>query len=243
MRVIKKYSNRRLYDTTASRYVNLEDLGALVRGGEDVQVLDASSGEDLTRPLLLQLLIESSGGADLFPVGLLHRIIRTHGDSPAQRAALQQLAMGLELLDGQVTRFERQFGWIRPDFVPHVFAQGPYEAYRVTPRAPPGAPPPEAGPGAGEVPDAPPPDPAAPPPDPPAGPSAKPGAKGTKTTPKQASSPTQPSAGAAEAGRPGPPPGPSPSAPPSAPPPDAHDELEALRERLASLEGRLRGGR
>ena len=169
MRVIKKYSNRRLYDTTASRYVNLDELGALVRSGEEVQVLDASSGDDLTRVLLLQVLIETSGGADLFPIGLLHRIIRTRGDSPAQRAALQQLAMGLELLDGQVTRFERQFGWVLPDFAPPFMAHSPSGEYHVPPRAaaPPPKPPSEA---------APPPEPAPPPARPRAAPKTPPAA-------------------------------------------------------------------
>ena len=58
--VIKKYGNRRLYDTSASRYVNLEELAALIRNGADVQVVDARTGEDLTRLTLTQIIVEDA---------------------------------------------------------------------------------------------------------------------------------------------------------------------------------------
>ena len=64
--VIKKYANRRLYDTSSSRYINLEDIGALVRNGKDVQVVDASTGEDITRVTLTQIIVEDAKGQ---PVG------------------------------------------------------------------------------------------------------------------------------------------------------------------------------
>jgi len=114
MRIIKKYSNRRLYDTSASKYVNLDELAGLVRDGEEVQVVDAKTGTDLTRPVLVQIVMEVQGGLDLFPVGLLHRIIRYGSDSPYHRMGMKQMAAGLELLDAQVMRFERQFEWMRP---------------------------------------------------------------------------------------------------------------------------------
>ena len=60
--VIKKYANRRLYDTSNSRYINLEDIAALVRNGKDVQVVDASSGEDITRVTLTQIIVEDAKG-------------------------------------------------------------------------------------------------------------------------------------------------------------------------------------
>jgi len=60
--VIKKYANRRLYDTSAGRYVNLEDLAARIRKGEEIQVLDAASGEDLTRVILTQIIVEDAKG-------------------------------------------------------------------------------------------------------------------------------------------------------------------------------------
>src|SRR3954465_9905488 len=58
--VIRKYANRRLYDTSAGRYVNLDDVAALVRKGTDVQVVDAKSGEDLTRVVLTQIILEDA---------------------------------------------------------------------------------------------------------------------------------------------------------------------------------------
>lgn len=75
-RVIRKYPNRRLYDTAAGRYVNLEDIAALVRLGEDVQVLDAKTGEDVTRVVLTQIIVEDAKdrGA-LLPLELLRQLI------------------------------------------------------------------------------------------------------------------------------------------------------------------------
>ena len=71
--VIKKYANRRLYDTSAGRYVNLEDLAALIRNGEDVQVVDATNGEDLTRVVLTQIIVED---AKCQPTGLPLELLR-----------------------------------------------------------------------------------------------------------------------------------------------------------------------
>jgi len=65
--VIKKYENRRVYDTSKSRYVNLEDLAELIREGADVQVVDAKTGEDLTRVTLTQIILEDAKDQ---PVGL-----------------------------------------------------------------------------------------------------------------------------------------------------------------------------
>ena len=66
--VIRKYANRRLYDTSASRYVNLEDIAAMIRNGTEVQVIDAKTGQDLTRVTLTQIILEEAGGTltDLF---------------------------------------------------------------------------------------------------------------------------------------------------------------------------------
>ena len=111
MRIIKKYSNRRLYDTQKSAYLNLDELAGLIRGGEEVQVVDAKSGEDLTRGVLLQVILEAQGARELLPVGLLHRLIRFHGGHPMQKLATQQLAAGLELLDAQLRQVERAVPW------------------------------------------------------------------------------------------------------------------------------------
>lgn len=84
MVVVKKYSNRRLYDTGDSRYITLEDLARKIRGGADVRVLDAKSGDDLTQATLTQIIIESRGAARLLPVPLLVQLIRMGDDALAE---------------------------------------------------------------------------------------------------------------------------------------------------------------
>ena len=71
--VIKKYANRRLYDTSGSRYINLEDIAALIREGRDVQVVDAQTGEDITRVTLTQIIVDD---AKQQPTGLPLELLR-----------------------------------------------------------------------------------------------------------------------------------------------------------------------
>lgn len=74
--VIKKYENRRLYDTSRSRYVNLEEVAALIRKGGDVCILDAKTGEDLTRPTLMQIIVEDNKeGSPGLPLELMRQLI------------------------------------------------------------------------------------------------------------------------------------------------------------------------
>lgn len=74
--IIKKYGNRRLYDTSGSRYVNLDDIAALIRNGKDVQVVDAKSGEDLTRLTLTQIISEDVKDKPTgLPLELLRQLI------------------------------------------------------------------------------------------------------------------------------------------------------------------------
>ncbi len=74
--VIKKYENRRLYDSAQSRYVNLEDIAAIIRDGHDVQVVDAKTGDDVTRSILTQIIVdESKGNESGLPLDLLKQII------------------------------------------------------------------------------------------------------------------------------------------------------------------------
>jgi polyhydroxyalkanoate synthesis repressor PhaR len=74
--VIKKYENRRLYDTGASRYVNLEDVARMIREGVEVQVVDARTGEDLTRVILTQIIMEDAKGRGAgLPLDLLRQLI------------------------------------------------------------------------------------------------------------------------------------------------------------------------
>ena len=80
--IIKKYANRRLYDTSASRYVTLDHLRDLVKDGRDFKVIDAKSGEDLTRGVLAQIIFdEESKGETLLPVEFLRQLISFYGDS------------------------------------------------------------------------------------------------------------------------------------------------------------------
>jgi polyhydroxyalkanoate synthesis repressor PhaR len=80
VRIIKKYPNRRLYDTELSRYVTLADVRELVMEGCDFRVLDTSNNEDITRSILLQIMLEEeSGGAPLFSAKMLAQLIRFYG--------------------------------------------------------------------------------------------------------------------------------------------------------------------
>lgn len=80
---IKKYANRRLYNTATSSYVTLENLCQMVKDGQDFVVEDAKSGEDITRGVLTQIIFEeeSKGGQQLLPIGFLRRLISFYGDS------------------------------------------------------------------------------------------------------------------------------------------------------------------
>ncbi len=80
--VIKKYANRRLYNTATSTYVTLDDLAVMVKAGTDFTVYDAKTGEDITRSVLTQIIFEEeSKGTTLLPINFLRQLIRFYGDS------------------------------------------------------------------------------------------------------------------------------------------------------------------
>ncbi len=80
--VIKKYANRRLYNTASSAYVTLDDLSQMVKDGSDFVVHDAKSGENITRQVLTQIIFEEEAkGENLLPIGFLRQLIRFYGDS------------------------------------------------------------------------------------------------------------------------------------------------------------------
>src|SRR6267143_767629 len=82
LRLIKEYPNRRLYDTKTSSYITLADVKQMVLKQEDFQVIDAKSGDDLTRQILLQInLDEESGGVPMFSSDLLSQLIRSYGNA------------------------------------------------------------------------------------------------------------------------------------------------------------------
>lgn len=80
--IVKKYANRRLYNTATSSYVTLDDLSEMVKEGLDFIVYDAKSGDDITRSVLTQIIFEQeSRGQNLLPIQFLRRLIRFYGDS------------------------------------------------------------------------------------------------------------------------------------------------------------------
>lgn len=94
--VIKKYANRRLYNTESSSYVTLDYLSQLVKDGKDFVVYDAKTGEDLTRSVLTQIIFEEeSKGQNLLPIKFLRQLIRFYGDS-LETALPQYLDMSME---------------------------------------------------------------------------------------------------------------------------------------------------
>lgn len=106
MITIKKYPNRRLYDTSRSVYVNLEQVAELVRAGHEIHVVDSRDNTDRTKETLLQIVLEVMHGVDLLPMGMLRRMIRASGDSPSHLMLRKQLSTGLELMSAQLDRME-----------------------------------------------------------------------------------------------------------------------------------------
>jgi polyhydroxyalkanoate synthesis repressor PhaR len=82
--LIKKYGNRRLYDTSDSKYVTLDELAAKIRAGADLRVIDAQTNDDLTQATLAQIVLETGNAAKLLPVQLLTQMIRLSDDALAE---------------------------------------------------------------------------------------------------------------------------------------------------------------
>lgn len=107
-RVIKKYPNRRLYDTEISSYITLDDVRRLIMDHVDVQVVDARSGNDLTRSVLLQIIAEhEEHGQPLFTTNLLTRLIRFYGDA-LQGFMGSYLEKSLDVFLQQQEQFRKQ---------------------------------------------------------------------------------------------------------------------------------------
>jgi polyhydroxyalkanoate synthesis repressor PhaR len=103
--IIKKYENRRLYDTAGSRYVNLDEVAQMVREGSDIQVLDAATGEDLTRLILTQIIMEDAKGHDsAFPLDVLRQMVMTSG-AASQEALLKYMKSTLEMYQNTYRAF------------------------------------------------------------------------------------------------------------------------------------------
>jgi polyhydroxyalkanoate synthesis repressor PhaR len=82
--LVKKYANRRLYDTQESRYITLEELAGRIRDGAEARVVDAATGEDLTQATLAQIILEGRRAAQLLPIPLLTQLIRMGDDALAE---------------------------------------------------------------------------------------------------------------------------------------------------------------
>ena len=118
--IIKKYANRRLYNTDTSTYVTLEDLAEMVRSERDFVVYDAKTGEDLTHSVLTQIIVEQeSRGTNLLPIGFLRQLIRFYGDS-MQRLVPSYLEFSLDSLTRQQEQYRRRFA--------HTFGTAAFEA-------------------------------------------------------------------------------------------------------------------
>ena len=96
---IKKYANRRLYDTESSSYITLDRLGAMIREGRDFEVIDAKSGDDITHQVLTQIIVEEESrgeGATMLPVNFLRQLIGLYGGQ-MQGAVPQYLEAAMEM--------------------------------------------------------------------------------------------------------------------------------------------------
>jgi polyhydroxyalkanoate synthesis repressor PhaR len=106
---IKKYANRRLYNTGTSTYVTLEDLASMVKDGEDFLVYDAKTGEDITRSVLAQIIFEqeNKAGQNLLPTTFLRQLIRFYGDS-MQMVVPKYLEQSIDTLTREQEKFRKQ---------------------------------------------------------------------------------------------------------------------------------------
>jgi polyhydroxyalkanoate synthesis repressor PhaR len=106
---IKKYANRRLYNTGTSTYVTLEDLASMVKQGEDFLVYDAKTGDDITRSVLAQIIFEqeNKAGQNLLPTTFLRQLIRFYGDS-MQMVVPKYLEQSIDTLTREQEKFRKQ---------------------------------------------------------------------------------------------------------------------------------------
>jgi polyhydroxyalkanoate synthesis repressor PhaR len=123
---IKKYANRRLYNTSTSKYVTLDDLSVMVKAGDDFVVVDAKSGDDITRSVLTQIIFEEEAkGENLLPVTFLRQLIQFYGDS-LQSVVPNYLEASMDAFSSNQERMREYVdGLCRTQFVP-VQSMGRY---------------------------------------------------------------------------------------------------------------------
>ena len=113
--IIKKYANRRLYDTESSAYITLDRLALMVREGREFQVVDAKSGDDITRQVLTQIIVdEEAGGGTMLPINFLKQLIGLYGNS------MQNMVPGY--LEASMDAFQRNQSAVKDAFGANVFA-------------------------------------------------------------------------------------------------------------------------
>ncbi|MGJ8536805.1 MAG: polyhydroxyalkanoate synthesis repressor PhaR [Parasphingopyxis sp.] len=116
--IIKKYANRRLYNTESSSYITLDNLGTMIREKRDFQVIDAKSGEDITRSVLTQIIMEEeSHGQTMLPVSFLRDLIGMYGNSMS--------AMVPQYLEASMEAFQRNQAKFR-DAMEGALGSGPF---------------------------------------------------------------------------------------------------------------------
>lgn len=122
-RIIKKYANRRLYDTVDSKHVTLSDIREMIVEGFDIQIIEDTSGDDITRPLLLQIIVdqEQKGGQPILTELLLAQLIRFYGN-PMQ-------GMMAEYLQKSVGTFVKQQSTVQEQ-MQHMMSNTPIDTMR-----------------------------------------------------------------------------------------------------------------
>lgn len=134
--VIKKYGNRRLYDALHSRYINQNEVAQMIREGHDVQVVDAATGEDLTRLVLTQIIVENAKEHDsAFPLDILRQMV-VAGGKATQETTLKYMKTVLDM-------YQNAYRAIPPPVNPFEFIQSAAVPRPAAPQAPWGAQPAE----------------------------------------------------------------------------------------------------
>ncbi len=117
--LIKKYENRRLYNTVTSQYINQEQVAQLVRDGHDLRVVDATTGEDVTRLVLAQIVVEDAKTPDsIFPLDVLRHMILASGRATQENA--------LRYMQGMMDLYQNAYRALPPAANPFGFLPGPW---------------------------------------------------------------------------------------------------------------------
>lgn len=119
--VIKKYENRRLYDTTNSRYINQDEVAQMLKNGYEVQVVDAATGEDLTRLVLTQIIVEQAKAPEsAFPLDILRQMV-VASSRATQEGTLKYMKGVLDMYQNAYRAMAPPLGF---DFMPSAFSPG-----------------------------------------------------------------------------------------------------------------------